>query len=187
MTSVLRSRLTVTSALLPSWIGLVVVMDAFGILWMVTVDGVPMTRYASDVATFTVIEPAWAVLLVSVGMVTVLVVPVDIWMVSVVSVPKSPVHEYSRLTAVSTTRDRVTVAVTFWPSVTSVWSGAMDTARSRVEAVPGVENALSPSELVADTCTWYSVVTLRLVMVAALVVLDWVFQSGAPVFLYRRL
>ena len=123
MTSAFRSRSILISALLASWIVLVIaVIDAFGSFWIVTVAGVPVTRYVSDSLTFTVMEPAWVVELMLVGMVTVLVVPVGIWTVSAVSVPKSPDHEYSRLTAVSTARDRVTVAVMFWPSVTSVWS-----------------------------------------------------------------
>ena len=49
-----------------------------------------------------------------------------------------------------------------------------------------MENVLSPSELVADTFTWYSVLTVRSVMVAVVAVLDWVFQSVSPVFLYSR-
>ena len=44
--------------------------------------------------------------------------------------------------------------------------------RSFVKLVPESENVLSPVEFVADTWTWYSVLTLRPMMVAVVSVLD---------------
>ena len=140
-------------------------------LFIATVTMLSSDRYAFEVAMLAVIDPAWSDVPVEVVTVTVPVVPVSIWTVAALLVPKSPTHVKFRSTSAGVARDNVTVKVTLWASSISVAVAVMDTVRSSVDPVPGVENSLSPAEFVASTCTWYSVLTFRPVMVAVVAML----------------
>ena len=148
-------------------------IDASGggcFLLIETEAAVPTTLYASDGLMLAVSDPAWSVVPVLVGTVTVTTLSVVIWIVAVVGVPKSPTQAYWRSTWVGVVRDIVRVKAMLSPSVTADWSATIDAVRSRVDPVPGSEKSLLPSAFDAWTIAWYSVLTFRPLMMALVMV-----------------